>query len=756
MMTIDIPNPNAVKLPPVDLPGSEGNTTELETQQETTVPDTELTAQPQAVETTPKTSSNNTSSLVAEALNSGYSIDEVKSYLMQTKGMSDEEADLNIVGGVKSKVLEAKQANYSDEEITNHLTEKGYDTNTIDKVLKASKLDSKYKSLDYNSSEITEQDKAQEISDLYKNIYQKYSTLGKHVTGVFNDEDAVAARREVNLLNIGVTEQLKKKGVDSFIDPESGEVMMRDKNGLVTEVDSSILSDIYNSGGEFAGAIAGGATGARIGATGYAAGPLVGTVTTAGGALIGSAIGAMGGRAYDLTVNAKKLSEDLSASLYRTQMKEAGIFDIAAGVVGAGIYKVGAKGYKSMVKGYEYLSHGNPNGAYKALKDNLNITDDQAADMIANWEKLNNTKAQGKTFQEQAIGVVSQTGQGAESAVKAAAAQHERVATVLKQSVDARAKGIQEAVKTITDDNVGTFVRNDLKAYQDDVKDFYGVIKQQGADAINGTNFRFDLDKIAIKPVMKDIEKNLSNPIAREHYIGYANRVEAASEDRTFGGLLEMRSIVNDFKYSKSLKPRDIDSLNNVINKIDGQIGKAVKDYMPETGKTWMENFSKAKSEYSKMKVVQENVLYKLITKPSATEQTIQKALSKYGTDKNVDAEVFNQLVSKLAPVTRSKVEGAAIKNMINKNTTGELADYQAIHFPQLAEDLKGLNITMPNSKNLVKVVDEIAKVYKNDPELSGITGKTQIARMQQSLSSDLTQKAKYAVIGALDRKSVV
>ena len=87
------------------------------------------------------------------------------------------------------------------------------------------------------------------------------------------------------------------------------------------------------------------------------------------------------------------------------------------GVIGTGVLKLGAKGYRGIMKGFKHFTHGNASGAYKALKDNLNITDDQAKEMVESWEKLNQMKAPGTAFEEKATAIISQTGQGAERAV---------------------------------------------------------------------------------------------------------------------------------------------------------------------------------------------------------------------------------------------------------------------------------------------------------------------------------------------------
>ncbi|NCB95276.1 MAG: hypothetical protein EOM35_02230 [Negativicutes bacterium] len=693
-------------------------------------------------------SSQSYSSEIQEALANGYTGSEVKDYL-RGRGLSEDDADLAVVESVKAKVNAAKAEGYSEEEISSFMSSSGYEPDLINYSLKAAKLDDKYKQLDYKPDELSEEDKAMEISELYTNIYSKYSTLGKQVVGIFDDDMALEARREVNKLNYHIAEKLKSEGIDAFIDDDSGDVMMRDENGDISEVESSFLQSIWNSKGEIGGAIAGGLAGAKAGAIAGSVVPGVGTgVGTVGGALIGSAVGSSLGRALDLTINAKKLSEDLSASLYMTQMKQAGIFDLTMGIVVPTTFKIGAKGYRGITKAWKYFSHGNPKGAYKALKATLDISDDEAKHLLNEWEKFNDTDALGQTFEEKAIYAISQTTQGAEGVVKTAAAQNARVTTMLKQAIDQRAKDVHAAVSAITDENTGALVRADLDAYKSDVKQFFDVIKKQGSAEIDGTDFVFDLDKTAIVPVMKNIEKKLSNPVVRERFVSYATRIEEASKDRSFSGLLELRSAVNDFKYSKTLATPDLEALNTVINKIDGQIGKAVKEYMPSTGKDWLRNFKKAKVEYAKMKQLEENALYRQLMRPGATEENLQKSLSKYGNSADVDTEIFNKVTKRLSPTVKVKVEGAAIKNALNRWTDGLNTEAQAINFPALAAELNGLNLQTKTAKDIRKVVQEFANIYKNDKNLADIATQFNARKPANSISTSYVQKGMFAIVG--------
>lgn len=715
---------------------------------------------------------------IEKALKSGYSKDEISSYMSKSQGLSPDDANAKVVESVQSKIQDASKAGYSQKEIKDYLIENRFDGQVIDDAMKTVHLDQSYKKTDYNPSDPAQApvvESAQNVADLYRNIYSKYSTVGNEVLGVFDEQAGIQARRDVNQLNVGIVNKLKESKMDAFVDPNTGDPMVREANGYAHPVDSSMLSSLVNSKGEIAGAIAGGSAGAALGAmTPVPGGALVGGV-------VGSMAGAAAGRGLDLAYNSSLIKEKIEKQLYLSQMKQAGIMDGVASVLGAGIVKLGSAGAKGVMKGWRYFSAGNTKGAYKALLENLNITDEEAKEMVSNWEKHSNSARvqqsvvdtgvgqvpvtkiskvdalKGLSDEQKAIKVISNTAPGAENAVRHAASSDPKMTNALLESINKRAKGIQQTANAFNDQDLGNTVRMDLNAYEKDVKDFYGQVKDQGIAHVNGTDFKFDLNKVAVKPVMDNIAKKISNPKVQEQFLLYATRIENASADRSFGGLIELRQAVNDFKYSRSeLSRPDAEAVNKVINRIDTQINNAATEYMPGKGKQWIENFKTAKVEYAKMKQLEENAVYKAITKEPATEKSIRTVLSKYGEAKTVDSEVFNEVVDRMSGVTRSKVETAAFKNLLDKNTYGASTELQAVHFPQLAEDLKSLNIQTPEGKGIVRVVDEIAKIYRNDAVLSSIIGNTPMPKMAGSLSSNLLQKAKYSLIGAVWNRVVM
>lgn len=705
-------------------------------------PENNIAGQSVTEEPTSDTGNNNWSQ-IQEALSQGYSREEIAKYMQQNLGVSPEEADKQVIGSVQDKIKTAKDQGYTDEEVKQYLISNKYDPNIVNSAIKLSQIDTSWKASNYDPRQQVSE--AQDISTMYQNIYSKYSTMGKQLAGFANPEMAREARIEINQLNASIVDRLKKDNFDAFINPESGDVMMRDQNGIEHEVDSTFLKSMYAGKGEFASAIAGGIAGARLGAM---APGRAKPFTTAAGVLLGSMAGASIGKAADMTVNAAILKEDLDSNLYMTQMKQAGIFDGVASILAGGIFKLGIGGAKQIMKAYDFALAGNTKGAYKALLENMQISDEQAKAIVAQWEKFNEISAPGRTAEEKAISVITSTQQGSESLVKYSAAKDPQLANTIVSDIDKRAKSLIHTIDNVQDENIGKFVREDLARYQKDVKDFYTGVKQIGADAIDGTDFRFDLDKTALEPVLNKIGKNITNPAKKEQYLLYMSRIENASKGRTFTDLLDLRAAVNDFKYSKSgLSKSDLEALNSVLNKIDSQVSKAVKEYMPNNGKQWLADFGKAKTEYAKMKRLETNILVKYISRKSSTEAGIQKVLSRFGTDKDVDTEVFNQLVEKLTPATRVKVEGAAVKNLTNKYTLGELADKQAIHFPALSDALSELNITTTQGKHLVSVVDEMAKVFKNDVALSRISGNLALPKNQTYLSKEILPRIHMEIM---------
>lgn len=726
---------------------------------------------------------------IQDALSNGYSHREVSSYLQQQLGVPEEEANKQLIQSVQDKMKSAIDSGYTKEEVKDYLISKRYDPSVIDDALLTADKDKKHNKfsptnwfwpseeqvaanrsaavrygLDKPKAEATIDEKATYYKELYENIHGMYSTTAQSIGGIVDDDMALQARRDIQELDNGIVDMLNENGIQAYISPTSGEIVRKNEQGVEIEIDGDFIQSINNSkfeiggavAGAMAGARAGAATGATIAAVAGQMGPQVATpeevitvpLFTAAGTIIGGAMGAATGRGGDLLYNSYKLKEDLSAELYVKQMKEAAIFDVVGGTIGWAVFKGGKQVGKQVMKAYDFFLTGNTKGAYQALKDNMLINDEQAKEIVAAWEKTTGTTAPGKTFEEKAIGVVVTTQQGAEGLAHYAASKDPQAAMQVVKDIDTRAKDILKLIDTVADENVGKVIKENLAAYKKDVGDFFEATKQVGADSIDGTDFRFDYDKLALQPVMDSIEKSISNPAYLEQFARYSERIAQASDDRTFSGLLSLRETVNNFKYSRTkLKKPDIDALNNVLNKIDGQINKAVKEYMPSNGKEWIKQFSTAKTEYAKMKQLEQNALFKVINRKGVSEDVIRQGLKKY--INSID-NTFVEVLDKLPPKTRAKAEGAAVKEIVDRFTLGNVTDKQAVHFPMASEMLKNIPMTTPEAKYLKTTIDEMAKVFRNDVDLSRVSGNIAVPKFQSYLTTDPVVRLKFEVASGI------
>lgn len=621
---------------------------------------------------------------------------------------------------------------------------------------------------------LKENEEIKDISSLVQNIHGKYSTGTKSLAGAggkgigsitssaklsaMGDEAMMDAQRDILKLNKTIVNELTERKIDAYVHPETGKAMYRDSTGKEQEITSDIVNDIYNSKYENMGAIGLGTSGAMLG------GKVAGFRGAVAGGIIGTAAGVALGKSADMVQNAAKLKEELDYSMFWDRVGDSVLYDTITGVVGG----VAMKAAWVPIKGsYDIIAKGGSGSTGRALeylKNSLNISDDQAMEITEAFVKsVNNNDLETKgrwgkramTDKEKQILAISQTQPGAEAVIGKAASENQRIATVLKQSIDDRAKSIHTLVDNVADENVGDVIIKDIKKYEEDVKAYYGQVRDMASGG-DIDNFRFDEDKLGLRSVMKNIESNIkANPNKVEQFANMMADIQEKSNRRDFVGLLDLRQAVNEFKHSKLVsktnsvkgKQSDFEAVNSVLGAIDTQIDKAAKEYMPDTYNTWKSNWKSAKEEYAKMYTLRENTIVRYVNRNASTEAGIQRILNSYGNNKNVDAKTFNAVVERVSPSTRAKMDGAAIKNLLNKHTVGSKSEAQVINFPALNDELKNLNIITPQGKYMTSVVDELANVYKNDIQLSALTGNIRLPSVSASLATSVEGKVKANLV---------
>ena len=223
--------------------------------------------------------------------------------------------------------------------------------------------------------------------------------------------------------------------------------------------------------------------------------------------------------------------------------------------------------------------------------------------------------------------------------------------------VTARAEDVLTQTSKLTDEQVPRMLSADLQNYVGDVKDQYARVKAQATQSPRGLNFEWDFEELAIKPVMEELEKKITDPVTKEKFLLQMRRINTMSESRNYGDLIELRQTVNDFLYNKRItKADDKATLRGVIANID----EAIEDgagHVLENPKEWLDNWATARVDYSKMKQVERTAMYRAMFNKDGTMRAVQpdtvvKALGKYIT--SIDGS-FEDIMSKL-PVEGRKM----------------------------------------------------------------------------------------------------
>ncbi len=728
---------------------------------------------------------------VITAIERGYSIDEIKSYLAESQGLSPEDAHSTVLDSFKGKVSEARSKT-SDEEIKAYLkSEYNLGFEDIESVMASTKtiaepeVENKYNMPEIGGApEIPQQPTTlkpelvpvnpnptptsidtSELSSMLRTIHDRDMPTIDYIRGVAGNEQAKSRSDSFDQqLSYTIANTLRQMGKDVRVSPDN-ELIEFTESGEQIPVDESLFSAIANRSNEILGGTLGGmsgmAAGARWGASISApiakfgwpgkltAGAITGAASIAGSIGVGAPASAVG-RGLDVALNAFHTKQELDAQHYIDAMKDTGQFAIIA-ELGLKPLEWGFKATKALYRGSKAVLDGNTAGAYKALKENLHLDDNQVDEIIKSWEELSNAKAPGLTRETKAIHVLPQVQPGGEAIVGPAASINPRLSSNLSKTIDDRAKNLLESSNKLTADNIGVVLHDELDKYVKDVKSYYGGIKTLGANQMKTSGFTFDYSATAVEPLIDDITSKIRNPAIAENFKAYVDRIRRLgaepTEDgmvvnnlRSFSDLLDLRATINEFMQNKKIrKVADFEMVKSVMDNIDAEIARGAKD-MPD-GKAWLKEWRKANTEYGKMKNLERNVLYKALTAKGANPTKIVNDLSKRIT--SIDG-TFMEVLGTLPDHIRKQAEGAVLDNIIKRHTVGFEGDFQATNFVRLSDELKHVGFTTEGTRELKRAIGKMAEVFKNDVHLQQVTGKIVKPEFQSYLTTDPIIRAKY------------
>lgn len=681
----------------------------------------------------------------SKAIDAGYSEKEVRDYLSK-QGVADEQ--LSDVFSKASKVSQARQAGYDDDTIVQYLDNQEVKVKESTKQLPnylTGKTDNEWsgsywpgvdgnKNRTYKDLTDTKTMSASELVTSLKVLEPNLTSMTTRVSGFFGDQEAAAkAEAGAKSSRQRIIALAAERGLNLEYSERDGTFVANVDGGQIP-INESTWDSVVASSGEITGGIAGAAAGASIGAYG-------GPWGAAAGSIVGAAIGSAAGTQIDYLREAIKLQEGLDSSVMAHKAFTSAEISVVGDVLGFGVFKGGSAVVNSLKRVKDFVLDGNSEGAYKAIKEMNFVTDDEAKDLVSKLANISATPIAGKKSAEQATTAISLTKPGAESLVAAVASVNPQASRAVVESIDKRAKDVLKTTSELSGENMGRIFREDLSNYVQDVKDFYGTVKAQASQSPKSSNFRFDFDKLAIKPVIDSLQKNISDPTILEKFSLQASRIRNMSDSRTFGDLLELRQIVNEFRFNKKItKQKDYETLNKVMSNIDGAITKGAQVAVDNPSK-WLTDYAHARKQYASMKQVENNVMYKALTAPGINEQDVVDAASRYITA--LDG-TFNDVMTKLPSKLKTRVENSAINTLANKYTAGVGEGVRAVNFPLLANDLNKVSFTTPEARKMKSALVDMAEVFKNDVPLAQISGSIQVPKFQSYLTADPVVRAKF------------
>lgn len=678
-----------------------------------------------------------------QALSEGMSQDDVETMLSED-GYDQLEID-DILANTQA-IATMKAEGYSDEDIKPMLEEQEVDLgeSTTEPLGEPEPMDDNRISNAYRDIMGAVDMTIKELVAKMETVYPDDSYVTTNIAGFFGDKEAQRVSDESRMAQRKrIISEANSKYDLALEFGTDGEWYAQTENGTVMVTPEwwrGFTENKLEMVGGFAGAYAGFKAGSVVAANtpGHPLMKLGAGFLTAVGV---TAVGASLGTELDYMHSALMIQQDFEASAMARKAMTSAELSVIGDAVGGGVIKVAGASWRGVKTATDYVRKGMFDRAGTALKETFFLTDDEAAEIVTNLSRV--AKVEGKTPTERAIAATAVTKPGAEELVQASVHSDPRASRAVVKAIDDRAKDLLTSTSKLEGEDVGRFIREDFEGYRTLVREGYERAKVQAASAPNANAFSFNYDKMAINPVLTRLGKNIENKDLAFKFGRQAQKIRDMSKSRRLPDLIELRKLVNEFRYNKRISnAKDYDMLDQIKAGIDRSIELGA-DITMENPKEWLSTWRTANKQYSEMKSLEKNVLAKVIGRPGVSEKAIGQALTKYATALD---STFVEVVAQLPKKSAMRAEGAVMNNLAQKFTAGAVDGVKATNFPGLADELKAVNFRSPEARSMKKAINELANVFKNDVPLSSSAGGIQVTQFAQALTTDPVMKAKYAL----------
>lgn len=693
--------------------------------------------------------------VVAGAIQDGFSEEEIASILKE-QGYAEDEVQTALSNG--RKAAEAKAEGFTDAEIEEVLNEKDPSPSSVEERQPAMQSwqgrDTAAMQTPGTGYEATMNPASWPTAEesraaAYKRLTEKGTTTAKQlVTDLKVIQPAMVSlteraqglmgnqlkQRQVEVAEREAQQKIvnlaSERGIN--VQMQGGEYFAQTEDGKWAKVTPDLLDELASAKGEIVGGTAGAIAGGMMM-------PIPHPLAKFLGSAAGAALGAAAGTQLDYIYSAMKVSEDMNAQVALNKALTAAELSIVGDSIAYPIAKLGGAAVRGIKRAKDLIIDGNSAGAYQALKDTMFISDGEAQQIVEGLQKF--AAVPGGNPAEQRIASTILTRPGGEAVVQSVVRDSPKASQAIVQALDSRAQDLMRTSKELSGDGVAKLLREDLDNYVADVKGYYGQVKDRALKAPGADLIQFDYDSLAVEPVLKRLESNIQDPTVLQRFVAQAQRIRETSDSRSFGDLLELRHLVNDFKFNKRIaSAKDYDALNEVLTKIDGAIKQSADMIMPDS-KQWLTDWASARAKYAQMMRTQENVLAKALRNPQLTEAEIGNRLVKH--IQTVDG-TLEEVLNKLPANARKRAEGAVIDTLVNKMTAGAEGGLRATDFPTLAKELDKITFTTKEPRQLKLAINKMAEVFRNDLALAKASGRVYFQRPGGFLADDLASKFKY------------
>lgn len=674
------------------------------------------------------------------AMRDGYTREEVAQEL-QAQGFSYTEDLLDQA----ERALQAHADGYSDEEILAFIEgqdppETGFSSEPISELQMPDEntaFGEAYRAL-LGSDEMTPRELMARLNVVYPNL----SFMTTDIAGFFGNEDARRlSEAAAEASRSKIIEAAAARGLEVRF--EAGKAYAITEDGA-QEISPEWWRSFWEAKGEIAGGIAGGVYGFRAGMAAPVWHPWAKGAIVIGSSIAGAAAGAAGGAQLDYLHNAILLQEDIDGYVMARKALTSVEASVVLDAAFLGTMKLSGTTWRTIAGAVNDVRNGEMSRAAKGLQEQLFITADEADELVRQLGRV--AQVPGRNRAEQRIAATLLTKPGAEHVAGAMGRIDSRSTAAVAHSINQRAQDLLRTTGANADADIGRLLKNEMLVYRTQVMEQFTALKAVPANSPRANQWGFDFNELAIQPALERLGKNIEyagSPELSFKFQAQMGRIRDLTESRSLADLVELRSLVNEFKYnSRITKAPDFDMVNEVIRRIDDQI-RAGAHATLDNPQQWLDDFATARADYAVMKNLERNTLIRAVSRPSVKPEDAARLVTRYA---GVIDDTFVQAMAQLPAGTRAKVESTVLNTLAETYTAGLTGGMRATNFPMLADKVRNMTFTTPEARAMRSVILEFGDVFKNDVPLANIAGDLRIQPNQHYLGADPVTRAKLDI----------